>query len=551
MQRLFRDLCELNTPKVNPVVMDGLACVYLNEAEVYVDSVFKSASKSFPAGLEYIGYQRCTPQEEFEETTRPKNNKRTFDLARSDLYLVKYHFRYLGEDIPPRHIYLPFVGPGGIIYLGGSCFHITPVLSNKVISPGFDSIFVRLLRDKVTFKRTGHSIIVDSQRETSQVVWSQIYRKPKDNKKIPPTTRANTCLVHYLLARYGFSGMFTKYAGFVPVIGEEEITTELYPKESWVICESAQIKPKSFIGDFYDPVRIRLVIPRDKWNPYVQSLVAGFYYTVDHFPSRFKPSYVDNTKLWMILLGHIIFSGLFGENKLYTSIEEHFVSLNEYVDTIVIMKLKENGHHIEDFYDLLVLMLRNFNEWIVQSGQNNTSMYGKTLEVLYYVMYDITAGIFRTNFRLSKLATKKALTAKDIIETFNKQLKMGAIYGLSSGKIVAASVAYSGDHKYPKITSVLAEQESLPGASRGRKRRKTVGEGERIHTSMVEAGSMLFLSKSNPTPAARCNPFLYMDMATATIIPKPKFEELRARTDQLFRLYVPDDAKPLVEVELE
>ncbi len=65
--------------------MNGLATVNMEKSEEYVDSVFRSASRSFPPGLVYQGYERCTPYEEYAEITKIRNNKRAFDLAKSDL----------------------------------------------------------------------------------------------------------------------------------------------------------------------------------------------------------------------------------------------------------------------------------------------------------------------------------------------------------------------------------------------------------------------------------------------------------------------------------
>lgn len=541
MDRLFAQLCEKHTPRVNPAIMEGIAVLYMKKVEEYVDRVARSASKSLPPGVTYLGYERATPEEEFNEVTKIKNNKRVYDLAKSDIYLVKYKYVFTDQQtgqvmpVPDRFVYLPYVHDAGIFRLGGAHFHITPVLSDKVISPGFDSIFVKLLRDKITFKRCYHSLIIDNVRETTNVIWSPIYRKPADNKKVPATTKAFTSVAHYLFAKYGFTETFSKYAGFVPTVGEGEINEQTYPKDQWVICESSQVKPKTYVGDFYEATSIRLAIPRDKWNPVTKALVAGFYYVVDHFPGRLRANCLDTQYIWMILLGHIVFSGLYGENKLYTSINEHYMSLDDYLDTIIMEKLKENNYHVENFYDLLALILANFNNLVLENEHSSLSMFGKNLEVLYYALYDITAGIFKVNFRLNKLASKKPLTYRDVVETFNKNMKQGAIFGLASGRIISESVSYSGDHKYPKITSKITEQESLPGGARGKSKRLVVGDGQHVDVSMFEAGSLLYLSKSNPTPTNRINPFVNVDLATGTILPNPKFNEIRERTKNMLK----------------
>lgn len=533
MQELFAKMLEEHTPKVNPVIMNGIVTEYMSRSLEYIDSVFRTASDSFPTGVEYVGYERCTPTEEFEEVTRPRNGKRQYDLARNDLYMVKYYFKFNGVALPPRFIYMPNIGEAGMFYIGGVNYHMTPVLSDKVISPGLDSIFVKLLRDKVIFRRLYHTMIVNDERIMTQIVWSNIYRKTPN--KMVRTTKAIACLSHYLFAKYGVTGTFRKYCGFVPVFGEEEITETLYPKDKWVICESIKVKPKDFIGNFYTPNEIRIAVPREHWDMYVQSIISGFFYVIDNFPTRMKVAYIDNVSVWMVLLGHIIFSGNYSEAKLYKDIESHFISLSEYVDPIVIEKLKENNYYINNFYDLLAIILRDFNSIIVRSNGSTNSVFNKTVEVLYYSLYDITAGIFKVNFTLNKIAAKKELSEREVVEVFNKHLRTGAIFSLTSGKIVTGSVGYSGDHKYPKLTSILTEQENLPGATRGKKSKKTVTEKNRIHTSMLEVGSLLFLPKSNPTPVVRINPYLNVDLKTGSIIQNPKLTQILDTTQEMLK----------------
>lgn len=524
--RLFAKMIDQYAPKVNVAVMEGLACTAMQYVEKYIDSVFRSASRSFPECLSYIGYERCTPEEEYREVSKARNSKRTFDIAKSDVYLVKYFFKYYEENLPIVYVYLPFVRDAGIMYLNGSPYHITPVLSDKVISPGYDTVFVRLLRDRIIFKRLYHNLVVNGIRETTYVIWSQIHRKSGD-KKVDITTKAETCLAHYLFAQFGFTETFTRYAGFVPIVGNEEITEELYPKDKYVICSSGQIKPKTFIGGFYNPTTIRLAIPLEYWTPMTKSLVVGLFYILDHFPERIKKTYLDNTNLWKILLGHIIFSGNYGENKLFQSVSEHFTSLDDYVDTMIVEKLHESGYNVNNFYDLIALMSEKFNDLVLDIENVTLSMYGKSLEVLYYVLYDITSGIFKVNFGLGKLVPKKALTKDDTKETLNKFVKPRAVLNLASGKIITESVSYSGDHKYPKLTSKITEQESLPGATRGKSKRHVLGADKHIDTSMLECGSILFLPKSNPTPANKINPYITIDLATGTVLPNPKLEKLR------------------------
>lgn len=475
----------------------------------YVDSIWKSAARSFPEGLVYIGCQPCTPQEEYQEVTKPHNNKRSYDIARSDLVMYKFLLEYKGERLKPKYVLLPYLGDAGMLWLGGAPYHVTPVISDQVISVGFDTVFVRLLRDKLTFKRAHHVMNCDGVSEAVQLVWSAIYRN-NSKSKVPPTTRAKSTVIHYLFCMYGFKETMRRLIGTDVVVGED-ITEDNYPKSDWVICSSTGVPPKSYIGAGYLPTKIKIAVPRSHWNLVSKTIVVSAFYMFDHFPDQLTISSLENKDWWMILLGHIVHSGHFSQGKLFSGMKEHFISIEDYVDAIVARKLHQAGYNINNLYDLFEVMLLNFHKWILEEQHNLTSIYNKSLEIDYYIGFNITSGIFRCMFTLSKMAARKPLTSKDIEKTMNLHIKQGDIYKIRSSNLAVSSVNYSGDNKYPKITAILAEQESRPGPKRGERRRKIPDQTKRFHASMLELGSFLYLPKSNPVAIARMNPYTTID----------------------------------------
>lgn len=539
MEKAFRALIDKHVPYPNRAVCDGLATTYIPLAEAYIDEVFKSAIRSLP-NLKYLGPKPCTPKEEYEEVTRPRNGRRTFNLARSDIYQVRYWFEYQGVKFD-RYLYLPFVEDAGIIHLSGSCYHIHPVLTDKCVSATNQGVFVRLERDKVNFYRLPYSYMTNQGREQTYVVWSEIFRKSKEMQKVPATTRAKSCIAHYLFARYGFMETFARFANTVPIVGElTEHMEQDFPSSEWVVSYSVQIKPKSYMEQVYFPSRLFVAVKRTDWNSITQALVAGCFYVIDHFPQRISVETIVDARLWVILLGEVIFSGNSRVGVNCTRIQEHFNSLDEYVDPIVARKLIEIGCEVQDFYELMAFILKEFNQWTLASPEVTQSVYGKNLEVLYYALFDIKASIFRTVFQLVKQDRKKQekgsmLSAKDVQDIFNKHLKPGSIFGLQRANIAAGSVSYSGDNKYFKLTSVIGQQQSVVGARRGRRTRTIVDASKRLHSSMIEAGSVLFLSKSNPTPMIRANPYLHLDLSTGIITPNPKFQALLEHTESLLK----------------
>lgn len=555
---------------MNRIIMEGLAVESLKNLEEYADSQIRSICQGFPPCLRYVDYRRCTEQEEYDEITRLRSNKRSFDLADSYVYLVKYFFIFtdqLGkEHTIERFLYLPFVDKAGIFKISGSTYHIVPVLSDKVFTPGDESIFVRLTQDRNNMYRVYNTIMINNRRETRHVVWAIIYRSPEAKRAAASAKRPKTILTHYLFAKYGFKGAFERYAGAVPEYGYiEDMVPEKYPENEWVVCHSTQRKPDTCQTMSYRASKIALAVRRKDWSAEMESMVFGFFYVIDHFPERFGNSYCEtmtvdehgevteqpvpfeqrhkiltdyfeDISLWMILIGIINLGDLRGENILYKEISDHFESLDAYLDTESKKKLAEKGIVLENYYDLLAYISTNFNIMIKETKESTNNVYGKNLEILSYLLYDILYDLTSMKFSINKAANRRPLSLKDVTSNFQQFFKAGTIFRINSGKIISESVSYSGDHMYPAITAVVAEQEGRSGAVRGKSSRVIVGPQHRIDLSMVTVGSVLNLPKANPTPVARINPWVTIDEKSGTVLPNPDYEELINANRPLFKL---------------
>src|ERR1700752_5542400 len=123
------------------------------------------------------------------------------------------------------------------------------------------------------------------------------------------------------------------------------------------------------------------------------------------------------------------------------------------------------------------------------------------------MLYENVSKIFKFIYYLKKHKTKKPLTVKMIKEAFNKNMRARTIYRINSNKMLVEAVSYCGDHKFPKLTSKITEQEA--GSikfNNSRQERGQVTENNHIDASMVVCGNVLFMSKSNPMPNSRISP---------------------------------------------
>jgi hypothetical protein len=504
--------------------------------EKYVDDIIVSVSKSFPEGLVYNGCKRCTPREEFAEKTKKNGTRREFDVAKSDIYMMKYYFSYKGEMIdPPRHLYLPYVSEGGCITMSASRFNISPILTDKTISVDTSSIFIRLTKDRLTFKQVAQHFLIDSKQHTVKVVWSLIYHRNPKMKLTAATTNAKSTLMHYLFCKYGFTKTFEMFGGCKPIVGGTEINTDTYPPDEWSICTSnAQIRQKSMKRGYYEPSTIRVAVRKSDLTPMVRSMLGGFFYTVDNFPDRILPEHVDKQNLWMILMGHIIFSGSIGEGKLYLDIADHIGSLDEYLDNLIIPKLKDVGVDVENIYQLFSVIIERFNDWMLEETDKVGSMWDKELSILYYILEAINHAIVKMSYKLTASAKtaalrvsagKKELTIKDISAVIKSTLKPGLIFSITKNHGEVSTISNPGDNKAFKVTSMLIPQTGSKRSS-GRKDRAIMNDPtQRLHVSIAEVGGYSNLPKSDPSGRNRVGPFCEFD-SKGVIIRNPKYKEL-------------------------
>lgn len=526
-------LIDEDTPKLNEQLASGLACTHLKFVEEYVDSIFKSAAMGFPPGLKYLGCRRCTPQEEYFETTKKKGSRCVFDVARSDVYYMEYKFSYMDAPLPSRYLQLPFVNDAGVIHLGGSRFVISPVLSDRVISVGLSSVFVRLLKARLTFNRTHQHYMANGHREIVQVVWSEIYNEKSRAGKKRTKSKANCTLVHYLLCKYGLTEMFKRFGNCTPIIDvKDNVSEAMYPKEDWVICYSgcymSPNKPKGFGKAYYESSDICLVIPRSEYTLMVKNLVGGFFYCVDFFPSHIRPEYLDHKELWMYLLGIIIWSSDINRGKLINDVSDHIASLDEYVDGIISAKLRNIGYFCTDIYQIFGLVIDKFDDWVLSSDDRVNTMYDKELSILYYICYEISSAIFKLYFKL-KASQKKELNISKITNIMNMNLKTGLIFRINKDHGEVTTTSTSGDNKALKTTLLLVPQ-SGSNRNKSKKDRAALNDpAKRLNASIAECGSYSALPKCEPTGRSRLNLHIKADPSGLLI----RDEKFRAMLDNV------------------
>lgn len=539
MEKALNGLFDKLVPPIGRHAIEGFAVGRMRLAEKYVDTVLRNVAKSFPPGITYDGYERCTHREEYLDHAKETSGKRSFNVARSSVYMVRYNFSLFGEPLSPRYVYLPFVEEPGLIWLSGSLYHMKPVLSHKVIAPMDNSVYVQLLCDKLNFFREFHQININGQDQTTTVVWSALYRKDSKTAKAAKVSIAKPTCMHYLLAKYGFTETFRRFCDFIPVIGtSKDITPAKYSYEDYVIVRSTRVKPEGYANQAYvESSDIVVAIPIHSWNAKVKAMMSGFFYVVDNFPQRLKVEYLDQTYTWMVLLGAINISSDYGDGRLYQRMEKHFISLDDYVDGIHKEKLAEQNVVINDFYGLLDAIIGNFDKWTSEAASKGNSVYGKHLDVLYSAMFGITRSIFLTSFQLIDMASDMRIGPehRKQVERAFQLIKRGAIHRLTRDSPIVSNIDCSDENAYMRLTSQVELQEGPPTSRRQGARRKVANQRTHLHPSAIQFGSVLFLPKAQPQPQVRVNPYATV-APNGTVIESPATKEAIDRLCEIYRV---------------
>lgn len=536
MRTLAKFIAE-RTPKFNRELVEGLCFHRIEDAITYIDNFIKySCNSKTNTHLQYLGYTELSYKDEIKFLFN-KTSKVVHDIAENDIYLVKFRFQY-GDEPEPREyfFYLPFMHKGNIIHLSGNKFLTMPVLSDKVVSVGDKIIFINILTAKYSFTRSYFSVMINDNYHRVSVVNTELYKNQV--KKLEDTTKANTTVMHYLLANYGYSKTMQMLLGFVPQPVYD------YGKKDKIIFRSTGNVPQGYYRNkqLYQPTNIKFLVDEDKYNENVLYCLGNMYYILDNFPDSITIDELDNTVVWKRLLGEIIHSGNHGLHYLNEKIGAHFNDLNSNFDTITVNKLRDIDVTANNLMELLGIIFKNFNSWIM-NNESRSLYYNKTYEVESFVLSHLTSRITRIVLDINKEELRingGKLESKTVDKIFKKYFVTRAIFSLKKEKQYVGSIEYSGDHLYFKNTSMVVQQESdfinvnNPDTN--------TSERKKIVASMVTVGSILGLSKKNPTPLIRANPYVNIDYATGTILPHPEYNDIIEKTDRLLANIGLDDS---------
>lgn len=547
MNNVLAEILDTNVPRFSKKVTEGVAEEILKYVPTYLDNIIKDSIKSIPGSLDlvYEGYRILSPEEEYDKLFTSKDNKIPFDLASSDIYLIEMIFRYNGQPIV-RPIYLPYSSRGNLFKVSGVIYHIIPVLSDTVISPSFKEVFVRLFKNKLSFKNVSKSFILNGNKIHGHMIYSNIFRV-NTSYLYDRIGNQFVATALYPVAKYGILSTLAMYTDIDKIIITDTDDVSEYRNDKWNVYESYKVKPRGLKTEGYVGHNVKFIVPniKTKNQQFLDNLIYGLIYTLDVLPEHsselvelFNNNNVEDEKFyWKVMIGRIAYRNAYSVNRIINDIEEHFISLEGYIDSLIKAKLAEANIYVNNLFDLLVVILENYNIWLIHSKEYNSDINNRYIDILYYLFYETIVGFNRVTLAVTKRLSRKEPSFKEINKIFQDEMRTKSVYKLtkSSETNLAIGLAEStSDLIYPKITAVLEDQSRGNGVNRGNKTQfpestKTIKGQDLI------IGSLLFLTKTAPSPRFRTNIFMDYNIWTGKLNVPKSIEKSANKLDTLLQ----------------
>jgi len=514
LRRVFDRISDAN-PKFNERLVNGLTKEELDKAPQVIDLLWSECvSTSFPDKLHYEDYSICYPEEIMRILTSPNNKDGKLEMTRTDFVLVKYNLSFENEDgirdpLPPVYIPLPFCDDLSLTTIRNVKHHISNVVCDKVFSRVDKGLFVAFTRDRLTFERVASSFKLNGSSVNTFVTYSNIHAFSKQQKA---KAGANPALVTYLFAKYGMRETFKKFTNVKDddfVVGtHEELSSDDYPTDEWYIASAykhrlAGFSDKSKVGTFDIEIAIRKEA-YDK-NKLMEDFIAGFFYSIEYFPSKVKLDWVDKKSMWISLLAEIIYQDTLTDSRKMSAVSNHIDSLDHYVDHMMIAKLQSIGCYAEDIYELFIYILQNIDELYITIDP--ASMDEKRIATREYVLLDVFKKINNFTYSVFK-PSHRALDERAIRQKLATNIPRSTTLEVERHGEVSV-VSFVGDNKMLKYATAMVSQ--VEATATGKPKKTLTDPASRFHPTIIGICSHLNQTKPNPPGKGKLNPCVEID----------------------------------------
>lgn len=516
--------------RFNHEITQGYAANTSDKMVSYLDSLLEVCSKTFQDNgkpIVYLGYTYVTPEQRVNEETRPINNKCTYEITKGDYRMIRVNFGLTnGEHLRPRYLWVPYIDHNGLFRLSGATYHVSPTFSDDLFSVEKGSIYMPVTRGYFSFKRNAYYFLGNGGLISCDYLWGKLYYKK--GKEAPKNRHPQ--LLNYILAEKGFTQTFKDCFGVDVWVGGPDTFNDIdFPEDEWVICSSAGNKPRGRITNAdYSTPSLRIAVRLEDFEKQaVKTALCSIFYISDVCGdlAAFDWREFDEPYMWKRILARFIWR-VDDEADALEMLDEHIHSISEYIDALVIKKLKRLHIQAETVNEVFAYMLSHFHEIVANSDVGDLSK--KRLTVVENVMSSAQIMIFKIMFSLLKMPNQRF--KYDIVNRMmDLEWHPRVLLSINSGHSEIQVLESTTDQKVYKLGRI-AEYPSKHSAKQ--KSAEMTDPAFALHPSQAWINSYTFITKSSPTGRGSLNIFLNTDDSGHFILP----DELRPYIENLTSL---------------
>lgn len=554
MQNRLRQTQLDGMTKLTPLLADGIAMEHCKRMVARIDETCHSMFRSLGPEFVFNRVQRCTPRETYEARTYQAYTglPLSIDVGRTDSFTVKLQATFKGDPIRISPIHLPIVGQYGEFFINDTPYYALPVMAGIPFSVEENKVFIALQRHPMIMGKTNYDIVRNGTRFSADMVHTVIYNKDRNasvrNKLF--NRDQYTTLQHILYAKYGVREAFKKLFNVDVKVVDTSNTID-YDSDTHYLFTTIGSRPnyadRVKLAE-YRPTNYGILLPKEECTDEITSMIGGFFYVLDLFPDYFEDEeYLDSADVWKIAMGNILFNKEQSEGFVLKKMEAHIDSLDYYLDITKAKELMTHGIAVSDFYEFCARMLTYVPTLLRETSV--TSVYGKKLTVLSYLLFNLVCTLNSISYEISKVRRDKgdlALTSKKVNSIFNL-IKAHTVIKPLSGKDHPEVITTSLPNDLPpvKITNQVVPQAKAKGGTGG-STDATKDKSLLLDGSMAEVCSPMHVSKGEGTGRNKLN-LMVLCKPDGTIQPRPEFQLMIQSFNKLIGRKV---YPPCPEVEL-